>query len=280
MKNTAISFLIMLSCTTCIAQTNDGSIRSLVNAEDYFNSMVTKNGTKKGFLKVLDKNAVVFRPNATNAIKFYRNAKEDSLALTWKPEFAMIAKTGDFGFTTGPYVIKNGDKKGYGNYVSIWKTDSKNTWKLVLDGGISHPEPSSEMKYEYNSPLDNKYPILIGPKKIQMRQDIVMSTDILLGKALSTSGIKNLYEFYDDKVRFYFPGHLPIIGKNNALKFIQEEKLYMTSKPDFADRAFSGDLAYTYGTAEILDKRYSYIRIWKIAEEMKWNIILDVYIPQ
>ncbi|MEO5911144.1 MAG: hypothetical protein ABIP95_09670 [Pelobium sp.] len=280
MKNITISLLIILMYTNCIAQTDNGSLRSLVNAEEYFNLLANKDGIKKGYLKVLDKDGIVFRPVPLNGTKFYRNEPENSIELSWKPEYAMIAKTGDFGFTTGPYLIKDGDKEIYGHYVSVWKADSKNIWKLVLNGEISHPKPSSEIKFEYNSPLDNKYPRLMGPKKIQMREDIVMSTDILLGKALSTSGIKNLYEFYDDKVRVYFPGHLPVIGRNNALKFIKEENLNMTSKPDFADRAFSGDMAYTYGTAEILGKHYSYVRIWKIAEEMKWNIILDVYMLQ
>jgi hypothetical protein len=61
--------------------------------------------------------------------------------------------------------------------------------------------------------------------------------------------------------------------------FINSQKLNITSKPIATDRAFSGDLAYTYGEAVINSSKYYYVRIWQIDDEMKWNIIIDSYLP-
>ncbi|MBU0696083.1 MAG: hypothetical protein KKE39_06105 [Bacteroidetes bacterium] len=279
MKYITILVLFLFVGLNCFSQISDGTVRSLVNTEEYFNYLVKNNGINKGFLKVLSKNSIVFRPTPIEARKFYDKKDTANASLNWKPEYAMIAKNGDFGFTTGPYTYSKNGEFYFGHYLSIWRSDDKNKWKLVLDGGISHPKPTEDLKYEYLDPKDRKFTHLLGPKKIQMREDIVFSTDLLLGKALYNSGITNFNEFYDSQVRLYYPGYLPIIGKENALTFLKDHRLDIETEPTFTDRAFSGDLAYTYGKASILGKSYNYIRIWKISETMKWNVILDVYIP-
>jgi ketosteroid isomerase-like protein len=279
MKNIIILFLFLFIGLNCFSQTSDGTVRSLVNTEEYFNFLVKNEGINKGFQKFLAKKSIVFRPTPIEAGKFYDKKEAADGSLIWKPEYAMIAKNGDFGFTTGPYTYIKKGESSYGHYLSIWRSDDKNKWKLVLDGGISHPKPTQDLKYEYLDPKDRKFTHLLGPKKIQLREDIVFNTDLLLGKALYNSGIDNFNEFYDSQVRLYYPGYLPIIGKEKALDFLKNHHLDIETEPTFTDRAFSGDLAYTYGKASISGKAYSYVRIWKISETMKWNVILDVYIP-
>lgn len=278
MKNITFLILFVVFSSAGFSQTSDGTVRSLVNTEEYFNFLAKNEGIGKSFIKVSSKNSIVFRPKPIQIRDFYTKKDEADVSLIWKPEYAMIAKNGDFGFTTGPYTYTQKGTSHYGHYLSIWRADDKNKWKLVLDGGISHPKPSEDLKFEYLDPKDREFTRLLGPKKIQMREDIVFSTDLLLGKALYNSGITNFNEFYDSQVRLYYPGYLPIIGKENALTFLKEHHLDIETQPTFTDRAFSGDLAYTYGTATISGKEFSYIRIWKIGESMKWNIILDVYI--
>ena len=80
-------------------------------------------------------------------------------------------------------------------------------------------------------------------------------------------------------MRLYFPNHLPEFGKVAVLNFITSQKINITSTPIATARAFSGDLAYTYGEAEINNKKYYYVRIWQIDAAMKWNIIIDAYMP-
>jgi hypothetical protein len=275
-KKTTYFILAFCLSLPAFAQKADGTIRSLINTEDFFNLLVKKEGIQKGFLKFADAKGIVFRPGPVDMKKYYTKNNEADYQISWKPEYARISKEGDLAFTTGPYELVSAKDTTYGHYLSIWKND-RNKWKLWLDVGITHAKPPSVLKYEYYDPSNYKYPKLLGPQKIQMREDIVFNTDILLGKALKLSGSKNFKEFYDPKVRLYFPEYLPVIGKLKALDFIDKKELNIVSNPITAERAISGDLAYTYGDASINQENYHYVRVWKLDEDMKWNIILDVY---
>lgn len=277
MKKIVPVFLILIHYFNSFAQKTDKTVESMITAEKRFNEKGKKESIKKSFLEIMDLNCIVFKPGPILAKDFYNN--HDVLGkLSWKPEFAMIAKSGDFGFTTGPFIYNDFEKKNYGHYLSVWKADKSKKWKLILNADIPHQQIASELPKVFLNPDNYRYPKMIGPQKIKMREDIVFSTDELLGKSLMKSGNAGLMEFYDNSVRLYFPNHLPAFGKVDVLRFIKTQKLNITSKPIVTERAFSGDLAYTYGEAVINTSKYYYIRIWQIDEEKKWNIIVDSYL--
>ncbi len=61
-------------------------------------------------------------------------------ALRWAPDSAVVAASGDIGYTFGRWqsVVRTatGDSvTGRGNYVSIWRRQPDGTWKVVLDIG-------------------------------------------------------------------------------------------------------------------------------------------------
>ena len=278
MKNIAFFLSFIILSINIFAQKNDKTVKSLVNVETSFNEKANKETLKKAFLEFTDLSCIIFRPKPVSAKEYY-NSNADLGKLSWKPEYAMISKAGDFGFTTGPYIYNDFEKKTYGHYLSVWKADKNKKWKLVLNGKVLHPQPINVLPEVFLNPDDYKYSKLIGPQKIQMREDIVFNTDVLLGKSLQKSGSYSLNEFYDNSVRLYFPNHLPEFGKVAVLNFITSQKINITSTPIATDRAFSGDLAYTYGEAELNNKKYYYVRIWQIDATMKWNIIIDAYMP-
>lgn len=56
----------------------------------------------------------------------------------WKATRAEVAKSGDLGWTTGPYEITEIDRNGKpmtdkGKYLAVWKKQSDGTWKCVAD---------------------------------------------------------------------------------------------------------------------------------------------------
>jgi len=66
--------------------------------------------------------------------------------LTWEPEYADVAASGDLGFTWGRYVQEREGEDGepvlsYGKYVSIWRRQDDGSWKFVLDTGNESPAP-------------------------------------------------------------------------------------------------------------------------------------------
>ncbi len=275
-----ICCFIIFCVFNSFAQKTDGTINSLIKTEAYFNNLAAKKGLNRAYIEVAGKHGVVFRPNPLNIIDYYGKEEPADFELGWKPDFAMISKNGYFGFTLGLFTIKKDEEYSYGHYLSIWKAENNKKWKLALDAAISHEKPLNETKSQFIDPSNYHYPKLLGPKKVKMREDIVFSTDELFGKALKNTGNKNFNEYYADDARLYFPGELPIIGKKEAVGFIDQRNQHVTSTPTFVDRAFSGDLAYTNGKANIGVNKYNYIRVWKIGEDMKWYILVDMYVEE
>jgi ketosteroid isomerase-like protein len=275
-----ITGLLLITSLKSFSQKSDGTTASLIKTEKYLNELTIKKGINKAFIKMADKRGVVYRPNPVNIIEYYGKQEPAKYQLNWKPDFAMISKDGHFGFTTGPYEFSKDGQTTYGHYLSIWKAGSNKKWKLFSDAGIDHPKPKNDIESNFIDPSNYKYPKLMGPVKLKMREDMVLNTDILFGKALKNTGNKNFNEFYDDDVRLFFPGEQPLVGKQNAIAFIDKKQKAITSQPTFVDRALSGDLAFTNGKAEIADKKYNYIRVWRISAEMKWNVLIDLYMEE
>ena len=65
---------------------------------------------------------------------------DSTRALRWAPDTAVVAASGDVGYTLGHWeaVLKTaaGDSVvGRGNYVTIWRRQSDGTWKVSTDIG-------------------------------------------------------------------------------------------------------------------------------------------------
>ncbi|HEX9632480.1 MAG TPA: nuclear transport factor 2 family protein [Gemmatimonadales bacterium] len=71
----------------------------------------------------------------------------DSLrALRWAPDTAIVAASGDIGYTLGHWetvlTTAAGDSVvGWGNYVTIWRRQSDGTWKATVDIGNQAERP-------------------------------------------------------------------------------------------------------------------------------------------
>src|SRR6185295_1413148 len=78
--------------------------------------------------------------------------------LAWQPAYAGMARSGDLGFTTGPWEFKGdvNDKtpSGYGHFVTLWKKQSDGSWKFVVDLGITHPQSGGPQTLWH--PIDKK----------------------------------------------------------------------------------------------------------------------------
>lgn len=61
------------------------------------------------------------------------------LSLQWEPERADIAASGDLGWTTGSWQLRqegpDGPIASRGRYVSIWRRQPVGSWKVVMDLG-------------------------------------------------------------------------------------------------------------------------------------------------
>jgi predicted aspartyl protease/ketosteroid isomerase-like protein len=68
------------------------------------------------------------------------------LSIDWTPEEAVVAESGELGFTWGRYVASARDSNGklvvqYGKYLDVWKRQSADVWRWIADIGNDSPPP-------------------------------------------------------------------------------------------------------------------------------------------
>lgn len=105
-----------------------------------FSNLSKQKGMKAAFLQYLDSSGVLLRPNhypivGNDAQQFFQHINDSAFTLTWVPQYASVAESGELGYTYGIYTYMNEDTTFQGTYVSIWKKQTDGNWKFVLDTG-------------------------------------------------------------------------------------------------------------------------------------------------
>lgn len=281
-----VIFLVLLksSLFSSFGQSSTGKVNSLIATENYFAAIVKEKGIRIGFLKLSDSETVLFRSDPVKAELFFDKKSEDTGQLSWEPVYAKISRSGDWGFTTGPYIYTQASDSvslSFGQYVSIWRTNKKGVWKLALDLRIPHEKPKSSPTLNFSDPENFKFFNQISTKRLNQREDMIMTSDRLFSNTLKMNQGLAYNVFLGDDARLLFAGFEPIIGKTNISNFLSQNELNIVTEPIEADRALGSDLAYTYGTANITKNnesaKYNYVRIWEAQEGHKWNVILEIF---
>lgn len=263
------------------AQRTDGTTSSLVKAEQEFAAKVAKDGVKSAFNAYSANGALVFRPNPV-AVKAFYATQPDDKSLSRTPDYARVSRSGDWGFTSGGYTV-DGEKKTYGDYLSVWKAIN-GKWELVLDLGAEHHKPLQPVTTHFVEPKDYFKPKFGGPKQIAAGKDIILTTEKTLNATLKSYGIAAYGGFLNPDARVVFPGYEPVIGKDKIIAFYNSMVSKMSIRTIGADKALGGDLAYTYGVATIdyrtdLRESFNYVFIYERQPDFNWNLIQQVYTP-
>src|SRR5689334_4354710 len=82
-----------------------GTAESLAAAEKAFARESVEKGVRIAFLNALSNDGVVFDPGpgAQNGKKVWEAKKDSAGVLDWQPVLAVVASSGDLGYTTGPW---------------------------------------------------------------------------------------------------------------------------------------------------------------------------------
>ncbi|MFA4866992.1 MAG: nuclear transport factor 2 family protein [Pedobacter sp.] len=282
MMNKFFYTIIVASLTVgAYAQKSDGSTKSLVKAEKEFAATLAKSGSKAAYASFAAADGLAFRPNPVNAKTFYAS-HPDSKDISWTPVYAKVSRSGDWGFTTGPYTEK-GDKTSYGQYLSVWKANGSK-WELALDLGTSSNKPLNKVTPVFIEPKDFYKPKFLNDKQRAAGADIIATTEKTLNTTLKSYGMPAFAGFLNPDARLLFPGYEPMIGKDNILPFFNSMISKIALKTTKVDKADGGDLAYTYGIATVdykadLRESFNYVFIYERQADHNWNIIVQVFSP-
>jgi ketosteroid isomerase-like protein len=264
-----IAHLFLIAVYQLNAQKN---IDGLINAEKSFAAYSVAHGTKDAFLKFLDSSAIVFdNGKAVNGIEVWINREKRPSILNWSPQFAEIASSNDFGYTSGPWELKPGANDdtviARGQYTTVWHIDSKGEWKFLVDLGVG------------NTPKV----LMISLDKIKTKKITgdASTTEVLKAEQNFINAFKvnkeEAYKNYLSKQSVLNRNGLyyPSIGKKAESNMIENTPPGIEFTIVGSGIASSGDLAYVYGNTIINNKQDNYLHIWR-KEKDGWKIALEV----
>jgi ketosteroid isomerase-like protein len=285
-----IGLIMSLSCGSSYDLADE--LKTLIEYERDFARTSIDKGIRDSFLAFLDDESIVFRPHPVNGVESTEKSKPSAASLQWAPVYADIAVSGDLGYTTGPWEYR---AKGiddtvviHGNYISIWKKQADGGWKVILDTGISNPDPSlalSEIKTK--SGLKFADPENPGEDNGKARQKL-MDFDRRGSEYCESNGT---LDFYDknctDDIRFFRDKITPMTGKGQVVDYLSDNPGRFTWNPIDAFISGQSDFAYSYGLSKFeaevegdTEAQYGYyLRIWRRNDDGDWKIALDVISP-
>ena len=277
--NQFIALLFFLLPYTATAQLN--MVQEIVAADYYASELAANKGVLAGLKRDVDRNSVFFQPAPQPALDYLNNRPNIPDVINWKPVIAKIAKSNEWGFTTGPITYSVvGMKKSYGSYLKVWKRNHKGKWKVAYRAQIEHPRGVNEQGIKFVNPENQKFIVQRSEKRLEQRKDIVSSTDQLMGTVLRADNRAGYREFLSDDARMLFSGFTPVSGKENIQKFLIQNKIDIKTTVIDVDRSLSGELAFSYGDAKVLKdnvvQNFYYLRIWELNDEYKWNVLIEM----
>ncbi|MGJ1205754.1 YybH family protein [Sphingobacterium lactis] len=234
-----------------------------------------------GLKYITDKETVFFVPSPVNAQNYLDNRPNLPDRLSWTPNFALVSRSLDWGVTSGPIEFqKMGATKRYGQYLTVWRRDKKGNWRAHIRAEVENYGKKKAGPLEYFEPDDKNYLKHRSVKRLEQREEVVMQTDELFSTILKADTRTGYKEFLADDARFYFPWQNEIEGRDNVLAFLKKDRIEIDTDPNDVGRAYSGEFAYTSGTATVgmKDKvvKFNYIRIWQLTGEFQWKVILEM----
>lgn len=115
--------------------------RVLADADIAFSDYSVKHGIQKAFIEFAHDSVVLLKPKRLpiigkkSLIESYADKSDSGVVLTWKPEKAFMAKSGELGYTYGFWTFISSSDTTQGTYLTIWKKDANGNWKYIADTG-------------------------------------------------------------------------------------------------------------------------------------------------
>ncbi len=140
-----VVFLVLAAAMAAHAEDCDpqADAKTILENEAIFVAKGQVEDARAASLTWLADDAIMFEPGPVSARKVWEARGEALLSLKWEPALAVMARSCDLAFTTGPAEWRKdkADEKplGHGQYISIWKKQPDGAWKVAVDVGGAVP---------------------------------------------------------------------------------------------------------------------------------------------
>lgn len=251
-------------------------VDAFVASERAFAQKALETDTKTAFLTYMADSALVFvNGKPTLAKPFWSQAPESPAKLIWGPAFADASRSGDMGYTTGPwYVEVDGKRVAHGHYNTVWSTQRPdNRLLFLIDVGVQHPTPPDE-----RIPETIIYPDILSLASSDQFSDLLVLDRQLSEQVLTHGAVLSYTPYLSEEARLYRPNQLPITSAPAIRQLLQTEPA-VKYKPIGGHMALSSDLGFVYGSYQSVqdpNREGGYLRIWKHEIGNGWRLVLEV----
>lgn len=244
----------------------------VVHAERAFAAEVSARGFKQGFLAFAAEDAVLFQPGVVNArasLGALPDGPPEDPPLAWWPEWAGIAASGDFGFTTGPASIPV-------RYFTVWRKQADGSWKWIYDGGPGLRElmPGGASVTPAYLPASTARS---GSAEKALAEVRPLETRLAL--ASQADARRAPAAFLAPEALVASSGHAGAAGEQYQALALAARPASLRLRPLKAEASSAGDMAFTYGDARWTrdgEPRWGhYVRIWQKRAE-GWRLVVDM----
>ena len=254
------------------------NLQQLIETEKAFAQASIDKGTKPAFLDFLSKESIVFdKSMPVNGLEYWQK-NDFKGVITWQPITAEIAGSLDLGYTVGNYQFHKttAEEKPstFGSFVTLWKKQSDNSWKVAVDMGVSHDEviaSGTNIKENYSvfKPYEFKNQMVLAERMVFMNDHFYWKN--------AKKSLNPFEPHLSQNVRIYRKNLKPIIGKENAKIFLKktyDKNLVYTGLKAISSNA--GDLVCVYGVISGAGKSGTYLRIYKQEAKDAWKIVVEM----
>ena len=279
LSKAAIIFAGLLLSILSVVAADENALRSLVEAENNFARTSAERGIRESFLQFFAENSIIFAPEPKNGKKFYTDYQDKGLKLLWRPIFATISGSSELGVTTGPWELQKSKIDptpiAFGDFLSVWKKHGDNSWKVMVDVGVDHPQPGE-------LPIDTQ---LLPASEGRAKVDVDLAGRDLekaqkkLAEMLNNGAGSAILEAASNDIRVLRDNSVPAVGRDAASALLSSDNGKMTRQNSGGGLSGSGDLAYRYGSYTSKrgteTERGYYLTIWRRRNDA-WKIIVDL----
>lgn len=248
----------------------------VVAAERAFAADGLAMGVQASFLKHSAPEAILLAPEPVLAHAVFAAPRPKGPPLVWWPLWAGIARSGDLGFTTGPYT--SGGKPG-GYYFTVWARQPDGSWKWLYDGG-----PPSDTAGAAPQGSDVAYARLAARKSGSPAKAMaeVTRAEIALHAAAKSNVTSAFLAAVADDGRVVGSAAPPPKDRAALEAELATRPTTIAFSPLGGQASSAGDLAWTYGVAqwsrEGQAQRGHYVRIWR-NDAAGWRLLFDELLP-
>lgn len=149
MKKAILLIFVVGFLFSCTEKKPVASPKVLMDADLAFSDYSANHGIQKAFIEFSHDSVVKLKPNSLpvvgkqSLIDSFAGKSDSGLVLTWKPSDAVIAKSGELGFTYGIWTLIAKGDTAKGTYLSVWKMNSAGEWKYIADTGNDGLSPKA-----------------------------------------------------------------------------------------------------------------------------------------